>query len=64
MSKKNKGGIFLLYLFFGVYLINIAFEFVEIPEIVSNLDNFIIGIAGILILVGGINYLRLPVKVH
>ena len=62
MNKKNKGMIFLIYLVIGVYLINFAFKFYEIPEAISSIEIYIIGVAGFLVILGGINYLRLPVK--
>ncbi len=58
MSGKNSFIWFLLYLVFGIFFINQAFVFITIPEFISNLDRWITFVGGILILVGGINYLR------
>lgn len=57
--KEAKTIIFLLHLVFGLYFINIGFHFVTIPEVVSNFEAWIILIGGFLILLGGINYLRI-----
>lgn len=56
----RKGGIiiFLIYLFFGIYLINVAFNFITLPGFLTNFNNWIIFVGGILIIVGGINFLR------
>lgn len=62
MKKGGKLIFFLVNLIFGIYLVNTGFVFFQIPEIVSRFDNLIISIAGILIIVGGINYLRIQSK--
>ena len=51
--------IFLIYLIFGLYFINTAFNFYPLPEIISQFDNWINLVGGVLIILGGINYLRL-----
>jgi len=51
--------LFLLYVIVGVYLLNIPFNFVLIPEKISNLNNWIIFIGGILCVFGAINHFRL-----
>ena len=50
--------IFLAYLVLGVYFINFPFNFLKIPEVVTNFDKWIIFVAGILMLFGAINYFR------
>jgi len=59
MKKVNIIVILLVYVVFGIYFINYPFQFLEIPKLISGFDSFIIFIGGILILVGGINYVRL-----
>ena len=62
---KSKTGslIFLLiYLVFGLYLINLKFTFVKIPDAITALNEWIFAIAGVLIILGGINYLRASSK--
>jgi len=49
---------FILYLFFGIYLINLSFGFISLPKFISGFENWIILISGILVILGGINYLR------
>ena len=51
--------IFLIYLVIGLYFINLVFNFYKIPEIISQFNELINLIGGILIIFGGINYLRL-----
>ena len=51
--------IFLIYLVIGLYFINSVFNFYEIPEAISKFDEWIDLIGGILIILGGLNYLRL-----
>ncbi len=56
----RKGGIIILvvYLFFGVYFINYAFNFITLPEFVNVIDKWLILVGGLLILFGGINFFR------
>jgi len=49
--------LFFVYLVIGVYFLNYALNFVQIPEVISNLDKWIILAGGILILFGGIKSL-------
>ncbi len=60
----NKLVFFLIYLVVGGYLINIALKFYKIPEAITNIEIYIIGFAGLLVILGGINYLRLPTRIH
>ena len=50
--------IFLVYLVIGLYFINSVFNFYEIPVFISQFDELIDLIGGILIILGGMNYLR------
>ena len=50
--------IFLVYLIFGLYFINSALGVVTLPGFVDIIDKWMFVIGGILILLGGINYLR------
>ncbi|MBT96798.1 hypothetical protein CMI49_01730 [Candidatus Pacearchaeota archaeon] len=56
----QKGGIlwFIVYLVFGIYFINSSFNFIKIPEVISNFNQWIILLGGVLILLGGINHFR------
>ncbi|MAG78783.1 hypothetical protein CMI40_00195 [Candidatus Pacearchaeota archaeon] len=56
----QKRGIFwfIIYLVFGVYFINSSFNFIIIPEVISNYNQWIIFFGGILILFGGLNHFR------
>lgn len=57
--KEARTIIFLLHLVFGAYFINLGINYVAVPEVVSNFNAWIILIGGVLILLGGINYLRI-----
>lgn len=50
--------IFLVYIMLGLYFVNSAFGVVTLPRFVDIIDKWILLIGGILILLGGINYLR------
>lgn len=54
----NKYLIFLVYLAFGLYFLNYPFNYVEIPEIVSNFNSWIILLGGILILIASIKFVK------
>ena len=58
-NNKSKSLLFfLLYLIFGLYFLNSAFDFVKIPAFILKLDKWILFIGGILILIGAFNFLR------
>jgi predicted membrane channel-forming protein YqfA (hemolysin III family) len=57
-NKKVHPLIVLAYLILGLYFINYPFRFVEIPELVSSVEQWIIFAGGILMLFGAINYFR------
>ena len=50
--------IFSIHLVIGLYLLNLVFNFYKIPEVISQFNEFITLIGGVLILLGGIRYLR------
>ena len=56
--KKTNIIVFLAYLILGIYFINFPFQFVQIPEFISNYDNWIIFAGGIFMLFGAINYFQ------
>jgi formate hydrogenlyase subunit 3/multisubunit Na+/H+ antiporter MnhD subunit len=47
-----------LYTIFGLYFLNYPLNLIKLPEAVSSIDPWIIFVGGILIILGGINYLR------
>jgi len=58
---KNKNMnifIFLVYLVLGAYFINVPFNFINIPEYISEFDSWIILAGGILMFFGAINYFQ------
>lgn len=57
--KKGHTIIFVLYLVLAFYLINNALGFVTLPEMFMKVDKWILFIAGIFLVLGGFNSLRL-----
>lgn len=51
------GLIFFIDLILGLYLLNIKLNFVNIPETFLNINNWILFVAGIFLILGGIKYL-------
>lgn len=60
--KTKDVAIFFLYVLVGLYFLNFPFNYVKIPEGLSNFNNWIIFFGGILILFGAFNYLRIGGK--
>ncbi len=58
-KKGLQGLFFVVYLLFGVYLLNYGLKFFEIPESFSTAEAWILTIAGILMIFGAINILRI-----
>ncbi len=56
--KHHKILIFLVHALIGLYFINFQFNFVEVPDYIKSFEPWIIFAGGILVLLGGINYLR------
>ena len=44
----------ILYLIVGFYFINYSFNFVQIPALISNFNNWIITVGGVLIILSGV----------
>jgi len=59
MINKGVIVIFLLHVVTGIYFVNYLFQFLQIPEYISNFDPWIIFIGGILVFIGGVNYARI-----
>ena len=57
MVKSGMLG-FILYLLFGLYLINSSFNFISMPDFIQSVDKWIVLVAGILVVLGGVKYLR------
>ncbi len=58
MRKRWKFAWFILYVFFGLYFINSAFFFVEVPNFVEGLDKWISLVGGLLIIFGSFKFFR------
>jgi len=50
--------LFLVYLILGLYLINFAGNWVVLPTFDSSINNWIMAAIGVLMVIGGISYLR------
>jgi len=57
-KKKRFFVIILLHLIFGVYLINYSLDIISMPGFIRSLDKLIILVSGVMVLFGGINYIR------
>ena len=55
-----RGGLFffVLYLVIGAYFLNFGLNFIKLPEIAANINRWIIFAGVILLIIGGVNYLR------
>ncbi|MAG11031.1 hypothetical protein CMI44_01845 [Candidatus Pacearchaeota archaeon] len=53
---KIGGIVFFLYGLLGLYIINLAFGFIALPEVISNYNNWIFGIGGALLIITGFRY--------
>jgi len=57
--KSGHSIIFAVYLVLGLYVLNSALSFISLPEIFMSIDKWILVISGALLILGGINFLRL-----
>jgi len=57
MRKAGRLGFFV-YLVFGLYLINSSFNFITMPAFIQSIDKWLILISGVLVIIGGIYYLK------
>jgi predicted membrane channel-forming protein YqfA (hemolysin III family) len=57
MGKAAMIGFFV-YLIFGLYLLNSSFNFITMPAFIQSIENWLVLISGVLVIIGGINYLR------
>jgi len=56
--------LFVIYLLVGLYFLNIFFGFVGIPESFKTYNAIISLVGGILIILGGVNHLRVSRRVQ
>ena len=59
MVRGNGTAVFILYLILGVYFLNFGLNFIKMPAFFATIDKWIIFFGGILLILGGITYLRL-----
>ncbi|MEK6760374.1 MAG: hypothetical protein AABX93_00455 [Nanoarchaeota archaeon] len=64
MQKRGSWLIFLVYLVIGLYFVNYSIEYVDIPSSMDSFNPIIFIIGGVLILLGGINHLRISNRHH
>lgn len=57
MGKAGAIGFFV-YLIFGLYLLNSSFNFIIMPAFILSIENWLILISGVLVIIGGIKYLK------
>ncbi len=58
MAKGLALVVFIVYLIIGLYMINLTLNLISIPETATSFQNIINVIAGIAVILGGLNYLR------
>ncbi|MEK6917940.1 MAG: hypothetical protein AABW51_03240 [Nanoarchaeota archaeon] len=58
VRSRSRNGLFILFLIFGLYFLNYGFSFIALPKGMDVVNKWIIAAGGVLILLGGINYLR------
>ena len=62
-SKRGRRGgsgfLLVIYLLFGLYFINYAFNFIKLPAAIDPINKWIIFVGGALIIWGGFSILRL-----
>ena len=59
MARGGAFIFFLIYLVLGLYFINFGFSFMKVPTFFTSIDKWIICAGGILLIIGGINSLRM-----
>ena len=57
MSKVGVVG-FVVYLIIGLYLLNVPFDLIPMPGFIQGINEWIVFVGGVLVIIGGINYLR------
>ena len=57
MSKVGIVG-FVVYLIIGLYLLNVPFDLIPMPGFIQGINEWIVFVGGVLVIIGGINYLR------
>ena len=63
MGKASIIG-FVIYLMVGIYLLNVPFDLIPLPGFVEGVNDWVVFFAGILVIIGGINYLRASRRVY
>lgn len=58
MKRGAKNLIFVLYLVFGLYFLNLFFGFVNLDDIVFGIEKWINLVGGILLIIGGLFSLK------
>ena len=56
--KIPKVSLFLLYIIFGAYLINLALEFYPLPDVLFYLNKYFISAGGALLIIGAFHFLK------
>jgi hypothetical protein len=62
MIQKFRLFFLFVYTIFGLYFLNYPLNLIKVPEAISSVDPWSIFVGGILIILGGINYLRAGVR--
>lgn len=57
-SGGKKTGLFVIYLIIAIYVLNIAFIFVKLPDFFLQVNKWVLVIAGALIIIDSFRFLR------
>ncbi|MBU0959582.1 MAG: hypothetical protein KKB31_06560 [Nanoarchaeota archaeon] len=60
VRRSNRSTWVILYIVFGLYLVNWTFLFVKLPEFFADVDKWIFFVAGLLLIWGGFRYYQRP----
>jgi len=58
MRRGTRTFWLVIHIVFGLYFINVAFEWIRIPGSVTGVDKWITFVGGLLVFFGAINFMR------
>jgi hypothetical protein len=56
--RRGNYFLFFIYVIFGAYFINYAFDFIKLPSVIVSMNKWIIFVGGVLIIIGSFNLLK------
>ena len=55
---QGRRWLFVLYLIVSLYLVNMAFNFITLPDVFAQVTKWILVLAAVLIIISGIKFLK------